>query len=131
MEERLFIALVVICAGVGAYLAFQTWQRSRASSAFQPTGMPSVLYFRSDTCAPCATQARFLEELNRQFGDRVAFEKIDADVERERANRFGVFTVPTTLIVDAAGQVRHANYGLAEPAKLAAQLRDVQQILER
>jgi thioredoxin-like negative regulator of GroEL len=125
MIDRVLITVVVICAGVAAYLLFQVWQRSRASAAFEPTGKPTVLYFRSDTCAPCAAQARFLEQVRSQFGDRIAIEKIDADAERERADRFGVCTVPTTLVVDAEGKVRHANYGLAEPAKLAAQLREV------
>jgi hypothetical protein len=59
-----------------------------------------------------------------QFGDRIAIERIDADVDRERAEKFGIFTLPTTLVIDAAGKVRHANYGLAEPVKLAAQLRE-------
>jgi thiol-disulfide isomerase/thioredoxin len=125
MADRLLIALIVMAAGVGLYRLFQRWQQARASSAFEPTGKPTVLYFRSDTCAPCLTQARFLEQVRRQFGDRVAIEKIDADVERGRADRFGVFTVPTTLVMDAEGKVRHANYGLVEPAKLAAQLAEV------
>jgi thioredoxin-like negative regulator of GroEL len=125
MVDRVLIALIVMAAGVGAYLLFQAWQRSRAASAFEPTGKPTVLYFRSDTCAPCVAQARFIEQVRRQFGDRVAIEKIDADAERERAGRFGVFTVPTTLVIDAEGKVRHANYGLAGPDKLARQLAEV------
>jgi thiol-disulfide isomerase/thioredoxin len=97
----------------------------RATAALEPTGKTTVLYFRSDACAPCAAQTRFLEMVRGQFGDRIAIEKIDADLDRERAERFGVFTLPTTLIVDAAGKVRHVNYGLTEPVKLAAQLREV------
>jgi thiol-disulfide isomerase/thioredoxin len=125
MLERLLIALFVMAIGVGLYLLFQRRQQARATAAFEPTGKPTVLYFRSDACAPCATQARFLDMVRGQFGDLIAIEKIDADVDRERAERFGVFTLPTTLIIDAAGKVRHANYGLAEPVKLAAQLREV------
>ena len=107
------------------YLLFQRRQRSRASAAFEPTGKPTVLYFRSDACAPCVDAGALPRQVRGQFGDQIAIEKIDADVDRERADRFGVFTVPTTLVVDAAGKVRHANYGLAEPVKLAAQLREV------
>ncbi len=125
MADRLLISLIVVAAGLGLYLLFQRWQQVRAASVFEPTGKPTVLYFRSDTCVPCATQARFLEQVRRQFGDRVDIQKIDADVDRERADRFGVFTLPTTLVIDGAGKVRHANYGLAEPAKLAAQLQEM------
>jgi len=37
-----------------------------------------------------------------------------------------VFTLPTTLIVDPHGTVRHANYGLVDARKLAGQLRKVE-----
>ncbi len=123
MADRMLIALIVIAAGVGAYLLLSLRQRERASAAVEPTGKRTILYFRSDSCAPCATQWRFIEMVRGQFGDQIAVEKIDADVESEKAARFGVFTLPTTLVVDAQGKVRHANYGLAEPVKLAAQLR--------
>ncbi len=124
MIERILIAVMVIAAGAGMYLLFIRRQQARATAAVEPTGKPTILYFRSDACAPCATQWRFLQMVRGQFGDAIQLEKIDADVEPERAARFGVFTLPTTLVVDAAGKVRHANYGLVEPVKLAAQLRE-------
>ena len=91
-----------------------------------PLGKPAILYFRSDACAPCATQGRFLQQIQDEFGDRIVVEKVDADVEQAKAERYGVFTLPTTLIVDPKGTVRHANYGLADPHKLANQLRTLQ-----
>ena len=47
-------------------------------------------------------------------------------MEQAKAERYGVFTLPTTLIVDPKGTVRHANYGLADSRKLANQLRALQ-----
>jgi thioredoxin-like negative regulator of GroEL len=125
MTDRILIALIVMAAGVAAYLVLQGWQRRKASAAAAHTaaaGRPTILYFRSDHCAPCATQSRYLDQLAGQLGDAVAVRKIDADAEGELASRFGVFTVPTTLVVDAAGQVQHANYGLADLGKLTAQV---------
>jgi len=43
---------------------------------------------------------------------RIVVEKVDADVEQAEAERYGVFTLPTTLIVDPQGTVRHINYGI-------------------
>lgn len=132
MTDRIVIALLVMAGGVAAYLLLQAWQRRKASVAFAqtgaaPAGAPgraTILYFRSDHCAPCAAQSRYLDQLSAQLGESVAVRKIDADVDTELASRFGVFTVPTTLVVDAAGQVRHANYGLTDAGKLKAQLVD-------
>jgi thiol-disulfide isomerase/thioredoxin len=63
----------------------------------------TTLYFRSDYCAPWVTQARFLQELQAEFGGRVAIEKIDVEIESQKARSYGVFTLPTTLIVDRTG----------------------------
>ena len=49
-------------------------------------------------------------------------EKVDADKDQAAAERYGVFTLPTTLIVDRTGRVRHANYGLTDARRLASQL---------
>lgn len=127
MLERLLIAAALIALGLVAYRLFAHWHRTRASGAARSQdatadATPAILYFRSDRCAPCTTQARFLEQLAAQYGPRVAIHKIDADREPEAAGRYGIFTIPTTLVVDQTGQVRHANYGLADTRKLIAQV---------
>jgi thioredoxin-like negative regulator of GroEL len=127
MLERLLIAAILIALGLVAYRLFVHWHRTRASHAAMSPGSttamtPAILYFRSDHCTPCTTQARFLEQLAAQYGPRVTIQKIDADREPEAAGRYGIFTIPTTLVLDQAGQVRHANYGLADMTKLRAQV---------
>ncbi len=123
MLERVLIALALALLGIGAFALFRLTHLRRASRVATAIGKPAVLYFRSDTCAPCVTQGRFLQQLQAEFGDQIVIEKVDADVEQTKAERYGVFTLPTTLIVDPAGTVRHANYGLADTRKLASQLR--------
>jgi thioredoxin-like negative regulator of GroEL len=123
MIERLLLAVGLAALGIVGYLLFDRWRLRRANrEAGAGSGKPVVLYFRSDHCAPCVTQSRFLEQLQAAFGERLKIEKIDADAEQERAERYGVFTLPTTLVVDAGGVVRHANYGLADARKLTRQL---------
>jgi thioredoxin 1 len=122
MLERALVALVLAALAVAIYRLVRSVQLHRASRATAPAGKLAVLYFGTDVCAPCTTQDWFLQQLQAQFGDQVVIEKIDADAEQETAARYGVFTVPTTLVVDADGRVRNANYGLADTRKLAAQL---------
>jgi thiol-disulfide isomerase/thioredoxin len=126
MLERLLIAFALALLGAGAFAVFRYDHLRRASKAAVAIGKPAILYFRSDACAPCTTQGRFLQQLQAEFGDRIVVEKVDADVEQAKAERYGVFTLPTTLIVDPKGTVRHANYGLADARKLAGQLRAVE-----
>jgi thioredoxin 1 len=126
MVERLLIALALAAAGAAAFWLFRRLQMRQASAASAAAGKPALLYFRSDTCAPCVTQARFVKQVEGQFGDRIAVEKVDAGLDPAAAERYGVFTLPTVLVVDARGTVRFANYGLTEPNKLAGQLRAVE-----
>jgi len=126
MFERILITLGLALLGVGVFVAFRYDHLRRASKATVAIGKPAILYFRSDACAPCTTQGRFLQQLQAEFGDRIVVEKVDADVEQAKAERYGVFTLPTTLVVDPKGTVRHANYGLADARKLAGQLRTLE-----
>ena len=125
MFERLLLTLVLMLLGLAAFVVLRQAHLRRASRVAVAAGRPAILYFRSAACAPCATQGRFLQQLQVEFGDRVVIEKVDADLDQATAERYGVFTLPTTLIVDPQGMVRHANYGLADTRKLAGQVRAV------
>lgn len=126
MLERILIGAGLALLGVCAFALVRYVHLRRASRVAVARGKPAVLYFRSDACVPCVTQGHFLQQLQAEFGDRIVVEKVDVDQEMEKAERFGVFTLPTTLVVDPGGQVRHANYGLADTHKLAAQVRGVE-----
>ena len=45
-------------------------------------------------------------------------------VERELADRFHVYTLPTTVVMSAQGRSLHVNYGYAPATKLERQLAD-------
>lgn len=130
MFERILISLALIILLLAAYGLFQARHRVRAQKAVrrQPimaNGQPSLLYFWSDDCAPCVTQAQFLRQLPEQVREQVRVEKIDAEKEPEMAATYGVFTLPTTMLVDGQGSVRHVNYGLTDVRKLTGQLENI------
>ncbi len=52
----------------------------------------------------------------------VRVEKVDAIAERELADRFQVYTLPTTVVMSANGTALHVNYGYAPANKLDRQL---------
>jgi thioredoxin 1 len=60
--------------------------------------MKSVLYFTADWCNPCKKVKPVVEELNRE--QIIAkFFIIDADIENEMVNDFGVKSVPTFVLI--------------------------------
>ena len=120
LEAALAAALLV---GL-AVLAQRTWAaRSQAlamGAVAEPGGQPRVLYFSGPHCTVCRThQEPALKEL---IG--VPVQKIDAVQERELAERYRVFTVPTTVVVSASGKALHVNYGYTPARKLQDQLAD-------
>ena len=93
-------------------------QRQAAASRGRATGRPYILYFSGEGCSICKTHQ---EPALRALGG-VPVEKVDAIAEPELARQFRVFTLPTTVVLDAAGRPRHVNYGYAPARKLEAQL---------
>jgi len=130
MFERLIVSFAIILISTGALVTFRHLHVRRVGRVAIDEGAavddrPTLLYFRSDSCGPCYTQSHYLRALESEFDGQLSIQKIDADRERDKANHYGVFTLPTTLIVDRRGDVRHINYGLTATAKLAQQLEKV------
>ena len=126
--ERLILTPLLIIFGITLFMSFRYVHMRRASNATtKKVGekQPTVLYFRSDNCAPCVTQARYLSTLERQYGDRINIQKIDVDKESDVAASYGIFTLPTTLVVRPGGEVKHINYGLTATLKLAQQVENI------
>ena len=124
MIERFALVLILSLAAVAVYYGLRYWHVRRMSTAGS-NGQPALLYFRSDTCAVCPAQGRVVDGLAAQWDERLRIERIDAEREPEMAARYAVFSLPTTILVDGDGRVRHINYGLADAFKLQRQLSDM------
>jgi len=126
MLERVLITLLVL-GGLAA--CWQVWQfyKLRLVQSLQPAetgaGAPTLLYFCADYCAPCKfQQAPIIERLAAKLGEAVIIQSYDVTEHAELASRYRVMTVPTTVVLNAGGQVAHVNYGVTDQAKLEAQL---------
>ncbi len=109
--------------GTSAYATFKRRHvrvLGELATAVSPT--PTILYFASDNCAACPSQARYLEQLLNLWQDGLVVQKIDMEVEPETAVKYGVFTLPTTILIDQQGDVREINYGLTHTHKLTQQV---------
>ena len=115
----LVVAGAVVLAAAGLEI-FRAWRARRLSAGARGTSSPSpyILYFTGDSCTVCHTHQ---EPALARLGN-VRIDKVDAVVERELADRFHVYTLPTTVVLAPDGQALHVNYGYASAPKLERQL---------
>lgn len=69
-----------------------------ASKVLQARG-PVVLDFYQATCPPCRALEPVLERVARDFAGRVAVYRVDIDRDPTVAERFGIDSLPTVLMV--------------------------------
>jgi len=94
-----------------------------ASNATKDTPNPVILYFWSPQCQHCKiTQKPILEQLQASQYAPLKLHMINIQEQPDKAINWGVRTVPTTYILDAAGNIAHINNGIATEAQLRKQL---------
>ena len=82
-----------------------------------------ILAFSTPDCQQChQIQAPALRRVVEARGNIVSVVEIDATSEPELAQRYQVLTVPTTIVLDAAGQAHAVNYGFANTKRLLEQV---------
>jgi thioredoxin-like negative regulator of GroEL len=121
------IAIAVI-GGVALLLQVQRGgQRELVGSVVETSAhagqLPSILYFTGEACTICHTaQKPALRALAAGIDPLVEIREVDIAVEPELARRYRVMSLPTTIVLDATGQVTDINVGFANGEILRRQL---------
>ena len=118
----LAVAGAVVLAAAGLELVRARHARARALGVTAPAAAgdadPYILYFTGENCSVCRTHQE--PALAKPAGVRI--DKVDAIAERDLADRFHVYTLPTTVVMSGEGKSLHVNYGYAPANKLERQL---------
>ena len=118
----LAVAGAVVLAAAGLELVRSRHARARSLGVTAPAvaadADPYILYFTGENCSVCRTHQE--PALARLAGVRI--DKVDAIAERELADRFHVYTLPTTVVMSGEGRSLNVNYGYAPATKLERQL---------
>ena len=84
------------------------------------SGKPVLVDFYADWCGPCRMLAPLLEQIAEERGD-VVVAKVNVDNEQELAERFGVFSIPTLIVMKDGEAVNRAT-GARPKAQILALL---------
>jgi hypothetical protein len=119
--QLLALAVVGVVVLAAACLEVFRARRARAKTlgaSAAPASDPYILYFTGEGCTVCRThQEPALAKLGA-----VRIDKVDAVADRTLADRFNVYTLPTTVVMTPEGRALHVNYGYATTPKLERQL---------
>jgi thiol-disulfide isomerase/thioredoxin len=131
MIERIIFVAFLMVFGVVAYRLYTRYHLkwAAASASVDPLlhdlkpDVATIVYFTTPTCVPCRTQQQpALVRLQAELGESIQIIQIDATQNAEAADRWGVFSAPTTFVLDSRRQVLDVNYGVADTNKLKRQL---------
>ncbi len=133
--------VIAVIAGLAALTAFGFWFQRRqglvklASGKSQsieaaelggPLGEAATLVmFSTRFCSICPGARAFFESLITEVGVDVRFYEVDAEKQLALAKKFGVKSTPTTLVLNAQGEVAARIIGAPNRANTLAILRDV------
>ena len=85
--------------------------------------MKKVLYFSTTWCGPCKTFKTIVQQVSQETGIPVTY--LDADQDQEAAKKYSINSVPTIVIVDAAGGILYRNAGVMPKGQLSQLLRAI------
>ena len=125
---RLFLAIGIIILGAAAYWLINQRLLVRAKdnlfTLFKTLPKkPVLVYFTTPDCAPCKTVQRpAIEQVRNLLGEKLHVIEINAYERPDLAKVWGVISVPTTFLLDARGEARYVNNGVARANKLMKQI---------
>ena len=125
---RFGLAIVIIGLGAFAYWLVNQWLLIRArSNVFtlfsQLPEKPVLVYFTTPDCVPCKTVQRpAIDRVLKMLGENLEVIEINAYDQPQLAQTWGVMSVPTTFVLDARGEARYVNNGVARAEKLLEQI---------
>jgi thioredoxin len=73
---------------------------------------PAIIDFYADWCGPCKTIAPILEELAKDYSDKIYIYKVNTEQEQELAGAFGIRSIPSLLFVPMTGSPQMAQGAL-------------------
>jgi thioredoxin 1 len=69
-------------------------------------GMPVLMDFSAQWCGPCRVMAPTMIELEAEYEGKAEIKTIDVDKEAKLASKYGIFVVPTLILVKDGAELK-------------------------
>ncbi|MCL6631033.1 MAG: thioredoxin [Alicyclobacillus herbarius] len=93
-------------------------------ASFIQSDKPVLVDFWATWCGPCKMLAPVIEDVAKEYADKLKVGKLDVDENPETTQKFGIMSVPTVLVFKG-GEVVKQLVGYRPKSDMVAQLADV------
>jgi thioredoxin 1 len=87
------------------------------------SGLPVLVDFWAAWCSPCRMIAPVIEELAREYKDKIKIGKLDVDANSKTATSYGIMSIPT-LIFFKHGKVTEQLAGVLNKVELKRKIEE-------
>jgi len=81
-----------------------------------------IIDFTAAWCGPCRMQKPIIEDLEKQYGDKVKFSVVDVDENQSLAREYSIHAIPTIAIL-SNNEVVSSFVGLTSRDKLETEIK--------
>ncbi len=81
---------------------------------------PVIIDFYADWCAPCRQLSPLIEEIAKEYSDKIDVYKVDTEKEKTLARNLGITGLPTILFIPVEGSPRVAMGALPKESLVQA-----------
>ena len=89
-------------------MAVITLTKENFDAEVMQSEVPVLVDFWASWCGPCKMVAPVLEELQKEYGDKLVIYKVNTEDQQELAGMFGIQSIPSLLFVPLEGQPQMA-----------------------
>ncbi len=116
--------VIVVVVGI-AILRTRPQREETAISQPVPQKLPRLVDLGADKCIPCKKLAPILEELRREYANRVQVEFIDVWKNPPAAETYNISLIPTQILYDSEGTEVWRHEGFVSKEDLVARFAEV------
>lgn len=74
------------------------------------SGKPVVVDFWAEWCGPCRIFSPIIDDVSKEYGEKVKFGKLNTDENNDIAAKFNIMSIPTVLLFEK-GEVKAMSVG--------------------